>query len=228
MAESATPFELTEQIFAAVGRAITQWGFVEESLCRLFTVCVGTAVPLKMHDGVEYLESWTPMWVFYAAESFNTKRSLVDAAITAHVGRVSQKDELSAEWAKLSDKARTLSGKRNKLAHWTVIPAQRTGTGEAPEPIAHARLMPPFGSPKYWRETGINPPGRSLSAVQVGHIEKAFRLYAEKVRAFTLKLARTQELLDKDVSQAMRLLVSDGRLSQIALAELKHVLASLE
>jgi hypothetical protein len=228
MTEASNPSELTQQMFAAVGRAITQWSFVEESLCRVFSVCVGTAIPLKDHDGVEFIEAWTSMWLFYAAESFNAKRSLVNAAVTAHVHQVPQRDELVAEWAKLSDKARTLSGKRNKLAHWTVIPAQRRGTGAGHEPIAPARLMPPFGSPKYWRETGLNPLGQSLTAVQVGHIEKAFRLYAEKVRSFTLKLVRTQELLDKDAFQAMRLLTLDRRLSSSALEELEHALASRE
>ncbi len=226
MAETDTRFELTEQMFAAVGRAITQWSFVESSLCNLFSACVGTAVPLKQHDGVEFVESWTPMWVFYAAEAFNTKRSLLNAAITAHLYTVEQRDELGAEWSKLSDKARDLSHMRNKLAHWTVRPAQRTGTGESHEPMAPARLMPPFGSPKYWRETGLDPPGKSLTTVQVGHIEKAFCLYDEKVRAFTLKLVRTQALLDKDAELAMRRLLLDPRLSPTALAELERVLAS--
>lgn len=228
MVATDTRFDLTEQMFAAVGRAITQWSFVESSLCNLFAVCVGTAVPLKQYDGIEFVESWTPMWVFYAAEAFNTKRSLLNAAISAHLYAVAERDELGAEWNKLSEKGRDLSLKRNKLAHWTVRPAQRTGTGDIHEPMAPARLMPPFGSPKYWRETGLYPPGVSLTTVQVGHIEKAFCLYDEKVRTFTGKLARTQALLDKDAELAMRRLLHDPRLSPSALAELERLLASLE
>jgi len=228
MAETDTRFELTEQMFAAVGRAITQWSFVENSLCNLFTVCIGTAVPLKRHDGIEYVDGWTAIRVFYAAEAFNTKRALVNAAIEAHLMAIPQRHHLSTEWAKLSDKARDLSAMRNKLAHWTVRPAQRTGTGAIHELMAPPRLMPPFGSPKYWGETGLNPPGKTLTTAQVGHIEKAFCLYDKKVHTFTVKLVRTQELLDKDAELAMRRLLHDPRLSPSALAELERVLASLE
>ena len=215
-------------MFAMVGRAITQWSFVEDRLCNLFSVCVGSAVLSNKHGGIEFIESWTPMWVFYAAEAFNTKRSLVDAAITAHVHMVPDEDALKAEWAKLSDKARKLSHKRNKLAHWTVRPAQRTGTAAKHEPIAPARLMPPYGSPKYWRETGWNPPGHSLSLVQVGHIEKAFYLYCGKVHEFTRKLAGIQELRDKHVLLALRRLASDDQLDPTLLEHVKRALASRE
>lgn len=228
MVETVTPSELTEQMFAAVGRAITQWSFIESSLCDLFCVCVGTAVPLKQHDGVEFIENWTAMCVFYAAESFNGKRSLVNAAIEAHLRTIREGHELNAEWSKLSDKARTLATKRNKLAHWTVLPAQRRGTGASHEPLAPARLMPPFGSPKYWRESSVFPLGLSLTNVQVGHIEKAFCLYRDKVHAFTMKLVSTQALLDKDALQAIHRTMQDPRLSPNALAELERVAASLE
>lgn len=224
MAEDPTTDELTEQMFAAVGRAITQWSFVEDRLCSLFSVCVGSAVSSK-HGGIEFIESWIPMWVFYAAESFNTKRALVDAAIAAVLYRGPQAGELKAEWATLSDKARKLSHKRNKLAHWTVFPAQRSGSGAGHDSIHPARLMPPFGSPKYWRETGLSPLGLSLSEVKVGHIDKAFYLYCGKVSDFTKKVAGNLELRDTNARRALRLLESDDRLSPTLLASLKRELS---
>ena len=226
MAASNTRYELTEQMFAAVGRAITQWSFVEQALSDLFSVCVGSAVPGE-HGEIQFIEAWIPMWVFFALESFAARRALVDAAFAAYVyGATPTEIELTTEWAKLSDKARTLSGKRNKLAHWTVIPAQPTGAGAEYEPIAPARLMPQYGSPKYYRETGYNPPGKSLTKVQVGHIENAFCLYAEKVRIFTKKVANDKGLRGRDVLQACRLLVSDGRLDPPVLAGLRREIAS--
>lgn len=227
MAVPNTREEATEQMFAAVGRAITQWGFVEERLFHLFALCVGNVLPIpKSSMGIQFIDSWVPMWVFYSLESFHAKRTILDAAVTGHLYGISQEKELTQEWGKLSQKGRELAQRRNKLAHWTVLPAQPRGTGAPEEGFGPARLMPTIGSPNYWRETGSKPKRKSLTEVQIGHIEKAFHLYSEKVRCFTRKLADVQELRDKDALIALRLLRLDDRLDQSVRVELTRFLAS--
>lgn len=219
MASPNTRIEATEQMYAAVGRAITRWGFVEEQLYQIFALCLGNVLPIKGEgDPMYMLDSWEGMWVFYSLETFFSKRTILDAAVTAYLYGTSQEEEFLEEWGKLSQKSRELAMKRNKLAHWTVLPAQIDGTP--------ARLMPTIGSPKYWRETGRNPPGKSLTRIQVGHIDTAFCLFEKKLLAFARKLRDSQELRDKDFQKALRLLLSSRKLSPSAQEELAQLLAS--
>lgn len=227
MAESNTPSELTEQMFATVGRAITQWSFVENDLSTLFGVCLGGAAIDKKYGYVHVPRGWNAMWLFYSVENWRAKLQLLDAAIEAHLLGSTAEKKLKAEWAKLSDKASDLARKRNKLAHWFVRPAQRSGTGAEHEPIAPARLCPPYGSPKYYRETGFNPPGVALTEKQVRELDTAFSGLAEKVRRFTKKVAKAKEPRDKDVLLALDLLLSDGRLDPPLLKALERALSSL-
>jgi hypothetical protein len=88
--------------------------------------------------------------------------------------------------------------------------------------------MPPYQSPRYWQETGLEPAGLSLTITQVSHIERAFNLYAAKVRAFTLKVGSEEALRDKGVLQALRLLALDGRLDPSLQAAIRRELASRE
>lgn len=77
------------------------------------------------------------------------------------------------------------------------------------------------------RETGRSQLGKSLTRIQVGHIETAFCLFEKKIVAFGSKLRDSQELRDKDVQKALRLLVCDVRLSPSVRAEMRHLLRSL-
>ncbi|WP_196233026.1 hypothetical protein [Sphingomonas segetis] len=228
MAKEATPSELTEQMFAAVGRAITQWSFVEYELCKLLAVGIGGAVYEKTMTR-PFIESWTAIWLFYAVENWRSRLQLVDGALTAHLHQATCADELKAEWATLSDKANDLARKRNKLAHWFVLPAQRTGTGADYEPIAPARLCPPYGSPSYYQATRLtNPKKQALTEKQVNELATAFHALERKVRDFTHKVARTQELRDRHVRLALDRLILDGRLDPPVLEALERALSSLE
>jgi hypothetical protein len=171
MANTDNPSELTEQMFASIGAAITRWSFVEEQLSRLLSVCIGGVV-IRDDAVIEFIDVWNAMWIYYAVDNFRPRLQIVNAAFTSHVRGAAAEQELTAEWAKLSKKANDLSLERNKLAHWTVRPAQRTGTAEPHEPIAAARLMPPIGSPKWYRETGYHgPSGKTRTELQVRQLE---------------------------------------------------------
>src|SRR5690242_17185344 len=100
MAEHPSPAELNEQMFAAVGRAITQWSFVEAELSALFVVCAADGFPRDR--GIQFVDKWwVATQVFHAIESFNAKRTLVDAAVTALISsEIPNADEWKAEWAR--------------------------------------------------------------------------------------------------------------------------------
>jgi hypothetical protein len=228
MAVIDNPSELTEQMFASIGAAITRWSFVEEQMCWLLAVCLGGAVE-RHDDALEFIELWSAMWIYYAVDNFRPRLQIVDAAFTSHVRHTACEQEMTVEWARLSKKARDLSLERNKLAHWTVKPAQRTGTAEPHEPIAPARLLPPIGSPKWYQETGYyGPSGKTRTELQVRQLEKAFCILERKLREFIRKLVNVEELRDKSSRQARDRLLLDGRLDQSLQAALLRAIPSPE
>ena len=222
-------YEATDQMFAAVGRAITQWSFVELTLCNLFTVCVTPCPTRPMIDAddlgyVSMIDSGVPTAIFYSIESFRGKLGLVDAAFRARVpDNKPWAIEARENWAKLYDKTRKLSLKRNKLAHWTVVPAF-----DDVDDFYDARLMPPYGSPGWWKETGANPPGNILKTNQVQHLCLAFHLIDEKLRAFYKEFAQNPELHDKYDRLTARLIQSHDRLNPTRGEQIRRHLASGE
>lgn len=216
----------TEQMFALVGRAITAWSFVELSLCNIFTICVTPCPVRRDPEGgiVSMLDSTVPTNIFYSVENFRGKLGLVDAALQ---GRVSDHEQWALDvrndWAKLHDKTRRLSLKRNKLAHWTVVPAFQDD-----DQFREARLMPPYGSPAWWRETGLRPPGNFLRPMQLVHLERAFKLIDEKLYHFYKALAQRQELTDKYDQLTVRQIRSHDRLDPTRGARIRRALASPE
>jgi hypothetical protein len=179
----------TEQMFALVGRAITQWSFVEAKLCAIYMVCAGT-VDARPRGGLEYIDSQVPTAVFYSVENFRGKLALVDAAISNRFIRwMPGAEEIAVDWTKLRDKARKLSLKRNRLAHWTVLP----GHGDEDEGIIiHPRLVPPYGSPGYYEATGLHPEKLTITPHQIEHLEHAFCLLTEKLRLFCYSVRQSR------------------------------------
>ena len=216
----------TEQMFAAIGRAITQWSFVEQSLHNIFTVCV-TSCPSRpdVNGGfISIIDGQVPSAVFYSIESFRGKLGLVDAALRARVyDNGAWANKIREDWSKLHDKTRKLSGKRNRLAHWTATPAFQDD-----DKFHEARLMPPFGSPGWWSETGSNPPGDILRTTQVTHLCLAFSLIDEKLRNFYKELAQHPRLCDKYDKLTVRLIRSHDRLNPKRGEQLRLHLASGE
>ena len=176
-------------MMAFVGEAITQWSFVEQTLSNIFTVCV-VPCPTRPEapDGgyVSFIDSAVPTAVFYSVESFRAKLGLVDAALLSRIKSSGNwADQLRSDWARLKDKTRKLALKRNSLAHGTVTPAFDDG-----EEFHESKLMPPFGSPNWWAETGSVPPGRTKSPEQMKHLIRAFAIMDGKLRCFYKNLAQ--------------------------------------
>lgn len=221
MASSNNSQEATEQMFALVGRAITQWSFVEERLCSIFQICTST-VSARPEGGIEFLDGYIPMSVFYSVENFRSKLGMVDAAISSSLASAGDwSDEIRIEWDKLRRRTHRLSRKRNKLAHWTVLPAFTD------EKLYPARLVPPIGSPGYYRATGTRPDKDTLKPVHLQHLELAFHLLSQKLQEFAFVLARREELFDKCVGLMARHIDSLDRLDPTRAERIRRALSSL-
>ncbi len=213
----------TEKMFALIGRAITRWSFVEERLGAIFMVCTSD-VAAYPDGGLNFMDASVPQAVFYAVESFRGKLNLVDAAMSSHLHQPEQwAGDLKAEWARLREKTRKLSLRRNKLAHYTVLP------GHDYEDITISpRLVPPFGSPGYYRETGLQPGKQTLKLLHLDHLEHAFCLLEDKLRDFAYRLARQEELFDIYAHRLVRRIQTHSRQDPTRAARLKLALSYLD
>jgi hypothetical protein len=113
------------EVYAAVGRALSAWSHVEESLCMIFL----TATLLK-------LTGPSPIYLqasFWAIESFWAKVNMVDAAIKS---RYADHPECLALWSVLYKRARSKNNLRNELAHGTVMPFET--------PVVETYFVPSF------------------------------------------------------------------------------------
>jgi hypothetical protein len=192
MSEYEKQFEATEQMFALVGRTITRWSFVESVLANIFAICT-SPVCVSSEGGIQYFDSQVPSHIFFSVESFRGKLGLADAAVTSRlmVSGLSE-NPIFADWNRLKEKARKLSQKRNKLAHWTVLPAFSDG-----DEIETARLVPAYGSPGYYAETGWRSTSATLRPIHIGHLHDAFCILEEKLKQFAVDLAQREEPFDR-------------------------------
>jgi hypothetical protein len=208
----------TRQMFALVGQAITEWTFVEERLSNVFMVCF-SSVPAYPDSGLSFGNSAVQTAIFFSVENFRGKLGLVDAALMARVyGQEPWEIETRAEWLKLHRKVQRLSRKRNRLAHWTVLPAHEY------EKLHAARLLPPIGSPAYYREMGIRPKGDVLSPLHVSHMIKSFRMLSERLYEFAHCLARQEGLTVRYAEQMARLIDTHERMDPKRAALIRHAI----
>ena len=213
----------TEQMFALVGRTITRWSFVESELCSIFLVCATDVVPMR--SGLDFGECAVATAIFYSVENFRGKLSLIDAALGAYVPKHGDwAISIHAEWAKLRDKTRKLSLKRNVLAHHMVLPGYDDGENEVRPP----RLVPAYKSPAYFRETGLNPTKNTRNIHYLTQLEYAFFLLERKLRKFAHSVASREELFDKYAERLARRIQSHGLRDPTRGERLKLAISSLE
>ena len=216
--------QATEQMFALVGRAITRWSFVENELCSIFMVCTSDVVPMR--HGLDFGECAVPNAVFYSVENFRGKLALIDAALGAYVRKWEDWEmAIHADWTKLREKTRKLSLRRNRLAHYMVLPGFDDGDDDLARP---PRLVPPYGSPAFMRETGLRPGKLTLSPQHVSHLEYAFFLLEKKLKEFAYRLASQEELFDLYVERLTRRTDSHCRRDPSRAERLRRAISSPE
>lgn len=213
--------EATTQMLAEIGGAITQWSFVEDRLCTIFLVCT-TDVVARAGGGLDFGNASVGTAVFFSAESFRGKLAMTDAAVRAYIHEPGEwANELQAEWGKLKEKTRKLSLKRNWIAHYTVLPGYDY-EGRTVEP----RLVPPVGSPGFYKETGLNPGSQTISLKRVHDLGSAFCILEQKLRCFAVKLASQEELFDRYARRTSRRIRQHAQQSQSRADTLRRALPS--
>jgi hypothetical protein len=213
----------TDQMFEAIGRAITIWTLVESEVCNIFTICTGDAA-LFAGGGINFGNSSIQTAVFFSVETFRGKLGLVNASLPIYVQTVDgEADHLKADWVRLSEKARKLSLRRNKLAHFTVIPSDSFEDSHVPP-----RLAPPHGSLGYYEETGWKSSNKTLTLHEVKQLEMAFYVLKERLSAFSREIVAHEALFDKYVRQLRRRIQSHSHTNQSRRERLARALSSLE
>jgi hypothetical protein len=110
-----------EQFYAAVGRAQSSWGMVEEKVFDVFARVTICSINGSMKARPEAL--WTVGTIYHSASNFVGKLAMIDALIK----RLVSEDALRREWKRLKKATSDLSEKRNILAHGMVFGNQDTG-----------------------------------------------------------------------------------------------------
>ena len=213
-------------MFALVGSVITRWSFVEESLWRIFAICT-SPVHASSEGSLRFFDSQTATEVFYSIESFRGKLNMVDAAVLSQVRHCGDSREgMEDHWAKLKTKTNRLSRKRNKLAHWTVLPAMEDLKRDGR--IHEARLVPPIGSPGYYQATGLDRAKATMKPLHIRHMDLAFSLITEKLVGFAFCLARHEALLDRSARLLARRIATLDRIDPNRAEQLRRALSSPE
>ncbi|WP_292635722.1 hypothetical protein, partial [Mesorhizobium sp.] len=91
-----------DEMYLAIGKALSHWASVERSLCELIQRVVGTPAFLPISAA------------FYTVKSFSTRLEMTENAILARAGRGSP---LWTEWSKVVGPLKDSSKRRNACAH---------------------------------------------------------------------------------------------------------------
>lgn len=135
MRPDGDPDEL--DIYVAVGRTLTKWECIEESLSGLYTLLIGAP---------GCLETYRQYGVDEKTFAYRS-RAICDAAKNYFVSRPNQDDE--GEVIRLVDRAAKMSVKRNRIAHGKVTSVKHFTLGDEGaylDPVVRYHLGHPWFS----------------------------------------------------------------------------------
>lgn len=136
-----TPAAEQLAFYWAVGKAIAQWSFVEKNLRELVAVCVEDADREAVLTG------------YLSIENFRSKLQFVDRLFAAKFGKTTHK----ASWERLHTRLRSLSSRRNILAH-SVATAYKEGAPGRRIGFQPWLLKAQVGTPTTRRKVTGKPP----------------------------------------------------------------------
>jgi hypothetical protein len=165
----------TDELYLAVGKALSAWSLVEQTLAGIFS----TVVVQGRFDPVGSAQI-----AFWAVESFVGKITMIDGALKF---RCYDNPELIGEWETIFKRAREKNNLRNELAHGIVM---RFGNFDPVE----VWFVPFFFKATLREIYDKDPfkfdlrPNRRLSARQINDRTKAFKEFRERLADFNARL----------------------------------------
>ena len=108
-----TPEQEQVLFYHELGKALSQWAYVELDLRHLVTACVPMDARQLVAVG------------YFSIENFRSKLAYCDSIIVESMHR----STAFKRWAAVSERVKSASIRRNRLAHWTVMFYPRAKTG---------------------------------------------------------------------------------------------------
>jgi hypothetical protein len=135
------------QIFNAVGRALTEWEQVENACARLFALLVSANQRRTYHAPA--------VRAFGCINSTKTKAEMLRVAAVPYFARRKSKAQFAAQFKKVVGEYTNFSSRRNDIAHGLLsrvfITGKRTSKGERRGAIG-LYLLPSFYNSKKFKE----------------------------------------------------------------------------
>jgi len=103
--------------YLALGRAISDWGYVEKRLSHVFSSCF----PIQHSAPAGH--------AFFEPHSFQTQWRMTSRAVYIAVNITSDPDQFAGRWCELEKRLIKLSTKRNRLAHGSVTGSRDANGG---------------------------------------------------------------------------------------------------
>ena len=178
-----TPAEEDIVFHFQLGKAITEWANVENTLRSILCACF---------DKGENSINWNSLSVgLFSIDAFRAKMDFVEGAVLRRYPKHKEK------WGALVKRARSDSGLRNKLAHWSVK--------EYPQSTPGRRfVLIPWTYPKPKKKTKKPmPPDGSLGLRDVYKMRLEFIALATALYNFFCLLQEGQEPLEAYLEQPM-------------------------
>lgn len=166
--------EQFDEVYTAVGRALSAWSSIEHALCTTFTYAIIT----DPWAAVGYAHA-----SYWAVESLIGKLNMVDAAVKL---RCYELPEILKLWSVIYKRMREKNNRRNELAHGTVIHLDGVGVFFIPSP--YKTFL--FDIPKISLELPLLSQGfaNKLTAAQIGHRTRSFEMFAIRFGKFNANL----------------------------------------
>lgn len=173
-----------DKIHLELGRAITEWSIVEQWLCDAYKLltCMSGSMPLGLSSS------------FYAVKNFRDKLAMVDALVQNSGMPKPIKEQQVGDWKPIRILLEGLSGKRNRLAHGSIICPKPSLSGR---PHALPVWVPYFDAESY----RIFKLDRTAVGQLVG-LKISFEEWtADYIAEIRCSFIEPQRLLDKFISR---------------------------
>lgn len=172
-------------VYLMLGRAISDWGKVENSLCSVFTSCF------------PFMHAAPAGHAFFEPHSFQTQLNMTSRAVVIACQATLKCEEMTQEWWRLFERARKASSNRNRLAHGSVL-CDRKFEDEnffvRFEAFASARTynssatrnLEKASAKKHWETTP-----KTFTALELHSLSSDFFTLSDSLKVFARELSHT-------------------------------------